>query len=227
VPGVELVPSAGRIGDLASAVAGFRDQYYGLVPHVRDRGPGPPLVTTGLVDVGTCAWGVRPARFAKRTFAAPRVDLDALSRADPALAAWYRRVLRPKVLVATQTRVLEAVADDRGTWLPSVPVIALLPHRADDLWSLAAVLTAPPVSAWALQRHVGAGLGPRTLKLSARQVLDLPLPGASPDVWSAASARLRAGDVDGCAEAMCVAYGVPAPQTGPLLAWWRAGAVHR
>jgi SAM-dependent methyltransferase len=227
VPVVALASSAGRIGDLASAVAGFRDQYYGLVPHVRDRGPGAPLVTTGLVDVGACAWGVRPARFAKRTFAAPRVDLDGLARSDPALAAWYRRVLRSKVLVATQTRVLEAVADERGAWLPSVPVIALLPDRADDLWSLAAVLTAPPVSAWALQRHVGAGLGPRTLKLSAREVLDLPLPDASPEAWAAASALLREGDVDGCAEAMCVAYGVPASRTAALLAWWRAGAVHR
>ena len=108
-----------------------------------------------------------------------------------------------------------------------MPVIALLPDRADDLWSLAAVLTAPPVSAWALQRHVGAGLGPRTLKLSAREVLDLPLPDASPEAWAAASALLREGDVDGCAEAMCVAYGVPASRTAALLAWWRAGAVHR
>ena len=32
------------------------------------------------------------------------------------------KMLRPKVLVAAQTRTIEAVADEKGEWLPGVPV---------------------------------------------------------------------------------------------------------
>jgi hypothetical protein len=221
IPPVEVDTDAGRLGDLASATAGFRHQFYGLVDHVTDGAVGPPLVTAGLIDAGACRWGALPVRFAKRTFIAPRVDLVALTRADPKLAAWVEARLRPKVLVATQTRVIEAVADPDGAWVPSTPVIAVHPERAEDVWAVAAVLTAPPVAAWAAARHVGAGLGGTALKLSAAQVLDLPLP---PRPWSAGAECLRRGDMAGCAEAMCDAYGVTRPRRGPLLAWWWAGA---
>jgi hypothetical protein len=178
-------------------------------------------VTTGLIDVGACAWGYRPARFARRTFDAPRVDLTGLARSAPEVASWVQRQLRPKVLVATQTRVLEAVVDEAGAWVPSVPVIAVHPHRPDDLWALGAVLIAPPVAAWAAARHLGAGLAPTGLKLSARQVLALPLPRRP---WTTAVERLRLGDVDGCAVAMCAAYGLGEAEASPVLAWWRTGA---
>ena len=92
--------TAAALRRLATATADFRDQYYGLVPHVADAGDGAPLVTSGLLDVGRCAWGERPARFARRSFAAPRVPVDAL---PPALQAWAAGRLVPKVLVATQT----------------------------------------------------------------------------------------------------------------------------
>jgi hypothetical protein len=221
VPAVPDLAGAGCVGDLATATAGFRDQFYGLVPFVRDGGDGPALVTTGLIDAGHCAWGVRPARFARRTFAAPRVDVRALGAADPRLAAWVDRQRTPKVLVATQTKAIEAVVDADGDWIPSVPVIAVHPRRLADLWSIAAVLLAPPVSAWAAARHLGAGLGATSLKLSARQVMELPLPprGAA---WAGAAARARAGDLDGAAVDMCRAYGLSRTGTRSLLDWWRA-----
>jgi SAM-dependent methyltransferase len=221
VPPVELDFATGRLGDLGHATAGFRDQYYGLIPYVRDDGPGAPLVTAGLIDAGRCRWGQRPARFARRRFVAPRVDLGRLGSADARLASWFRSRLGPKVLVATQTRVIEAVADPVGAWLPSVPVIAVEPTRTADLWAIAAVLTAPPISAWALSRHMGAGLGVWTLKLSASQLLDLPLPRRS---WPDAADQLRRGDVEGCARAMCDAYGLAPPAAEALFGWWRAGA---
>jgi hypothetical protein len=211
----------GRLGDLARATAGFRGEYYGLIPHVRDCGPGAPLVTAGLIDVGVCRWGDAPARFAKRTFAAPRVDLVSLAAADCAVFGWVQRQLRPKVLVATQTRVIEAVVDPTGAWVPSVPVISVRPHVDDDLWAVGAVLTAPPVAAWAAARYLGVGLGATVLKLSASQVLQLPLP-VGP--WEGAAELLRRGDVMGCAEAMCSAYAVPRAQTRELMEWWTAGA---
>ena len=47
-------------------------------------------------------------RFAKREFSAPRVDV---ARLDARMRAWAPRKLVPKVLVANQTRIVEAVAD--------------------------------------------------------------------------------------------------------------------
>jgi SAM-dependent methyltransferase len=208
--------TSGTLGDLATATADFRDQYYGLIGRVGDDVEGPPLITSGLIDPGGCAWGQRPARFARRTFSAPRVDLARLE-AETDLGDWARNRLVPKVLLAAQTRVLEAVVDEPGAWLPSVPVVSVLPRDAHDLWRCAAVLSSPVASAWAAASYFGAGLAPAAIKLSASQVLRVPLPA---DPWDDAAAALRAGDLDGAAVRTCAAYRV---EPEPVLSWWRAG----
>jgi SAM-dependent methyltransferase len=213
--GIPAVAIDGRrtLADLATATADFRDQYYGLVPHVGDDVDGPPLVTCGLLDAGRSAWGERPARFARQTLAAPRVARDQL---PPALAAWADARLVPKVLVATQTPVIEAAVDAGGEWLPSVPVITVMPRRPEDLWLIGAVLGAPAASAWAAGTYLGAALSANAIKLSASQLLTLPLP-ARP--WDDAADALQAGDVDGCARLMDAAYGTD------VYAWWKARAM--
>jgi N-6 DNA Methylase len=238
IPAVSLPADGPRVADVASALAGFRQHFYGLVPYVADRAADDgasdedttvPLVTTGLIDPGDCAWGQRPARFAGRVLARPAVDLAALDTGDPRVAAWVRARRVPKVVVASQTPVIEAAVDATGTWVPSVPLIALTPRRpaaaseaADaELWRLGAALCAPPLSAWAAARCLGAALSPGAIKLRPDELLDLPLPTG----WTlsrrltAAAERLRAGDVHGCAELAMAAYGVDDPG---LLAWWRA-----
>ena len=214
VPPVAL-DATRTLADMATATADFRDQYYGLVPFVADDVTGPPLVTSGLIDVGRSAWSERPARFARRTFAAPRVAVDALS---PGLQAWAAARLVPKVLVATQTPVIEVAVDAGGEWLPSVPVITVVPRTPDDLWRVAAVLTAPAASAWAAGTYLGAALAATAIKLSASQVVTLPLP-VRP--WDDAAAALSAGDVDQCARLMDVAYGTE------LYDWWRGRLTRR
>ena len=94
------------------------------MPAVHEGGDGPPLVTSGLIDPGICLWGRRPMTFARRTFTHPRVDLTQLTGRFP---RWAERKLVPKVLVANQTRILEAVADRPGAWLPGVPVNTVTP----------------------------------------------------------------------------------------------------
>lgn len=134
-----VVRTGGRLGELVSAAAGFRDEYYGLVPHVRDLARGEPvpegfgpLVTTGLIDVGTSAWGRRPVRFARRSFDAPVVDRAAVVAGGGRAAAWVTATTTPKVVVATQTRVGEAAVDVDGTWVAGTPVVVLrLRPRAD------------------------------------------------------------------------------------------------
>jgi hypothetical protein len=236
VPPVDLGRDDGdRLGSWCAATAGFRDQFYGLAPFVVEAedgdDPRPRLVTCGLLDPARLRWGTASTRFAGRQWRSPVVDLDRLrAEGAPALAAWVTDRLVPKVVVATQTRVLEAAVDEEGRWFPSVPTIAVTPavpgNPAADPWRVAAVVLAPPVSAWALARHGGAALSDDALRVSARQLLDAPLPPAGVD-WSAAVGHLtRAAASDGEAAwraamqafgaVMCTAYGVD----GEVLDWW-------
>ncbi|HET9422428.1 MAG TPA: hypothetical protein VFO49_14910, partial [Nocardioides sp.] len=231
IPAVTLSTGHGVLGDLGPCTADFRDQYYGLVPFVREAaaggvGPGEvALVTTGLIEPAECRWGRSPTRFAKQRYGAPVVDLDAL-RADGALTTWAESRLVPKVLVATQGAVLEGVVDVDGDWLPSVPTLVCTPPP-DRLWHVLAVLLAPPVVAHAAARYLGTGLSARSVKLSAKQLAALPLP-ADRAAWDrgaqlaraaqlAESSRERSGLLLSCAEAMCAAYDVDPSES---LAWW-------
>jgi len=222
------VARRGRLGDRATLNANFRDEYYGLVPAVGDHAEGPRLITSGLIDPGRSLWGQRPITFARRRWERPRVDRSSL---DPKMQEWARRRLVPKVLVANQTRIVEAVCDDRGDWLPAVPVIAVYPTGAhwDDAhdmpadalagaaWEIAAVLSSPFVSAWLWHRGAGTGLSASSIRLSPVVLAELPWPAGS---LTAAVDALRAGDVRGCAAEVDGAFGVDG--TAGLYPWWEA-----
>ncbi len=157
------------LGDLASFAVDFRDQYYGLVGSVGDDVDGPPLITCGLIEPGRCLWGERPVRFAKQRYEAPRVALDRLS---PALRQWAARRLVPKILIANQTRVVEAVHDADGAWLPSVPVITCTTSRPQQVLDV----LADDATLRFLRHHAtGSGLAPNTLRLSPALLAAVPL----------------------------------------------------
>ncbi len=145
-----------------------------------------------------------------------RPALEGAAVAEPRLRSWAARRLVPKVVVATQTAVVEAAVDDGGTWWPSVPVISVVCERVPDdtehRWLVAAALLAPPVTAWALGRAGGTAMGSRSVKLSARQVAAVPLP-VEEGPWSEA-ARL-------------LADAAAAGATGPGRAARRGRAAHR
>jgi methylase of polypeptide subunit release factors len=263
VPAIDL-DSPDHLGSWARATAGFRDEFYALVPFVHDvadidagtgAGAGRAaialpvdnarLITAGLVDPGRTRWGVIPTRFAGRRFAAPAVDVAALRTwsaspdGDRRLAAWAEGRLRPKVVVATQTRVVEAAVDDDGTWWPSVPVISIVldPDRDDDehRWMVAAALMAPPVVAWAAERSAGTAMAAHALRLSARQLAEVPLP-VDVDAWREGASILRgvagADDLDGerrllaaAGNALTEAHDLRGTPAADVLRWWadRAG----
>jgi hypothetical protein len=205
----------GTLGDRATLNANFRDEYYGLVPAVTDDADGPPLITSGLIDPGRTRWGTEPIRFARRRFERPRVDVD---RLDARMAEWARRRLVPKVLVANQTRIIEAVCDPNGDWLPAVPVVAVYPagtHWDDDLavdpaaassaaWEIAAVLTSGFASAWLWHRNAGTGLSAASVRVSPTVLAQLPWPAVA-DLDVAVEA-LQRGDVRSCARLVDAAY---------------------
>jgi hypothetical protein len=134
----------------------------------------------------------------------------------------------PKVLVATQTRAIEAWVDATATTLPSTPAITVVPRRHADLWRVGAAILAPPVAAEAWWRHAGAGMSTRAIRISAAQLRAMPAPGDRL-AWNRGAAALRAwqsgraGARDRFARAMCDAYGVrPGAGRAALLAWWTA-----
>jgi hypothetical protein len=144
------------------------------------------------------------------------------------LTDWCQKRLVPKILLATQGKVLEAVVDDAGEWLPSVPVITVTP-RSEEIWKIAAVLLSPPICAYVSARFAGAGLTMTSIKLSAKQVRQLPLP-VDQEEWAAAAAVLERannsdrGKVPALVEMgrmMCDAYH-QAPDD--LLPWWQGRA---
>lgn len=225
--------------DIAGATADFRDQFYGLAPHIVEDSPltpearFPPLIVTGLVDPAVCLWGQRACKFAKTTWQRPRVDLASLNAAG-LLAGWARARLVPKIVVATQTPVVEAFADPSGTMINTVPTITVTPASLDDLWPLLAVLLSPPVSAWALGRYAASALSMGAIKLSATQVGQIPLPtlnipwekaaGLVEEASGARGARVREARLVAAAGLMCDAYETPRE---PVLSWWRSRYVRR
>jgi hypothetical protein len=160
------------LGDIATFTSDFRDQYYGLVGAVADDADGPPLVTSGLIDRGVCLWGTKPTRFAKQRYAAPRVDLSLLT---PKLRSWAAARLVPKILIANQTRGIEAVIDRDGAWLPSVPVITCTVASADRLDEVHTALSSPTATRWIRHQAAGSGLSADTVRLSPRLLASIPL----------------------------------------------------
>ncbi|HEU5082851.1 MAG TPA: N-6 DNA methylase [Acidimicrobiales bacterium] len=222
VPRVHLRGTT-TLGDIASVHAGFRDEFYGLADAVSEEaadGPGPDrprLVTAGAVDPFTVL--DRPQRFAGRRWTRPVVDVGRLAGRA---ARWAEVQAGPKVLVATQTRVLEAVADPGGELLGSVPVLCVRPVDPDGVWHLLAVLLAPAASAWLLRRSAGTALSADACRPTAALLADLPLPEDAAR-WDEAAAAARCltrhgGDPTAFAALADAAYGIDDPA---LTTWWQ------
>ncbi|MEY3231850.1 MAG: hypothetical protein RL689_1939 [Planctomycetota bacterium] len=227
----------GTIDDIALATADFRDQYYGLDGFLVEDGDVSPddtashprLVTTGLIDLARVRWGERPVRMLRRAWQAPRVDRVRMER-EGTLGPWLERRLVPKVLLATQTRVLEAWVDGAGDAVPCIPLLTITPRPGVDLWRLAAAVASPVACAVAMQRHAGTALTVDAIKLSASQVLRLPLP-ACPHGWERAAAMFKAASLassDGerrsslaaFGREMSGAYGLEPEARERVAAWW-------
>lgn len=194
------------LGEIANATADFRDQYYGLDGFIVEDADAratcagdelerrfPRLVTSGLIDRDACLWGLRRTRILKRTWSAPRLDRERFER-ETRLGPWLCARLVPKVLLATQTRVLEPLLDAEGVLVPCVPVVTVTPRPGDPdpgatLRRIHRALLAPAATAFAMREYAGAALSPDAIKLAAKQALTLPVFDARPapelDAWFA------------------------------------------
>ena len=216
---------------ISAATAGFRDEYYGLVDACSEWSGQPEdapnrLVTVGSIEPLAHRWGTKECRFGGKRWLRPTIDLAQL---DAKVRSWTERRLTPKVVLATQSKLLEPVLDWDGILVPATPLVSVHAASDDDLALVAAVLLAPPVVAWAWQRWFGAALAVDALKLAAKQVMELPLP-ADRLAWEEAAAMIRETPTATVAEgrAMSVevavimnrAYGADES----VLDWWRTRA---
>jgi hypothetical protein len=235
VPAADYTAS-GIVGDIADSVADFTEYYRleGFVIETEDADPAapaeyPPLITTGLVDLASCTWGTQTTRIFKQKWAAPCIDRRRMYR-DGTLGPWIDKRRVPKVVMATQTRVLEVMVDEPGRFVASIPLITIIPSDASRLWHLAVALASPVICALTLRKFAGAALNADAIKLSARQVLQLPLPPESVD-WdnaaqqfreatAATSEAARLAALRAMAVATLQAFQVPADQREALLTWW-------
>ena len=235
IPRIDLPEDCSPLGDAVSATADFRDQYYGLAPFVREydeedcaKSQFVPLITVGLIDPMRSRWGASPTKFNKSHWIAPVVDVDRL-RASSNLGDWVDQRLVPKLLVATQSKVIEVLPDEAGTLLPSVPVISVVPSKI-SLWHAAALLSSPVLTAWSAAHYLGVSLSTSSIKLSARQIQELPMPRRS-EAWDEAAIQarhaFRAHSTEGRAKhlqhlgaLMCDAFEIQGSEG--LLDWWSA-----
>lgn len=162
---------------IAKVTAGFRQHFYGIANAVReqrsDTDVSPKLVTSGAIEPLWLRWGERPIMFAKRRWLRPVLDIDAIE--DESVRRWFFDRCRPKLLVASQTQVLEVVVDIHATLVPSVPVICIEPHDPDNLFRVAALLTGPNASAHIAALGSGTGMSASSIRVRASAIADLPL----------------------------------------------------
>lgn len=225
VPEVEP-RGAGCVGDVAVAVSGFRDEFYVTASAIHEAGdPSGPsagadrmrVVTSGAIDPFTVDWGGEPMRIARRSWSHPVVSLASLNELKPRVATWARRQRGPKVVVANQTRVIEVAADHVGDLLAITPVVAVVPHDPSVAGLLAAALSAPSLSALLHHRRGGAGQSKSGLRISASDLLELPMPedlAALSPVLDAVERGAPWPEVGRLADA---AFGVEDPA---VIEWW-------
>jgi hypothetical protein len=223
--------STGVLGELAHSSNDFRDEYYGLVGAIiskedADDLQSPKLITVGKIDLVNLSWGYEPTKFAKEAYEFPRVEV---SRLEPKMLSWATRMAMPKILVATQTKIVELFVDDAGILLPSIPIASVFPKEGIDIWKVAASLASPVITLYSLSQLAGAGMNAEVLKISARFIITIPLP-SKKEEWAqgarllelaqSASGENKRELLTEFGKVMGAAYEVDEPEK--ILDWWSA-----
>jgi len=239
VPDVQLSPTQ-TLGDFCEITASFRDEYYAIARAIceaedTETQPMRRVATVGLIDPAHLAWGDRPMKIARQTWHRPCVTHHA---DDPVLREVLVRQARPKLLIATQSKVLEAAVDHRGEYLALTPIIMVYPKEDpagtnfDAIWRYGTLLSSPVLSAWAAARSFGTARSLHAIKPSAALLREAPLP-LDHTAWRASAKHYRAACTTNCAKDRsaalllaakdsCTAYQIESAVTTRLIAWWQS-----
>ncbi len=169
------------ISEMAYSTADFRDQYYFIKSNVYEGSiedsrneESLKVITVGSIDPSKTLWGEREVLLGGRKFLHPTLSMQNIE--NPRTLKWLTDRSKTKILVATQSEIIESVIDLSGKLIGSVPVITVTPKQEEDVFAVQAALCSSVLSAVAIGRHLGAGLSYKALKLSASQIAALPLP---------------------------------------------------
>ena len=111
-----------------------------------------------------------------------------------------------------------------------VPLIIVTPRPAVDIWLLAAAIASPIVAARAVAHYAGCALSATAIKLSAKQLMAMPLP-SDKRAWTASAKCFkdasradnpadRARAIQAFAEVSCRAHGLTASEQREMMAFW-------
>jgi hypothetical protein len=128
------------------------------------------LVNSGTIDRYVSLWGERPCRYLGASFARPVVARARQAALPPAR---LQQALRPKLVVAGLTRVLECFGDERGGWLAGKSTSVVLP--AVDLRYLLGLLNSRLLTFYVLAELGGNRLQGGYLRLGPPQLRTLPI----------------------------------------------------
>jgi hypothetical protein len=170
-------PLSARFDVAASMTAG---DAYDLAPLIVDspRGPGPKLVTTGLIDPGVCLWGETTCRYLKRDYRHPRIR--ARKTTSGSLARRLAKARRPKLLVAGLSSVVECFVDRRGEVVGAVSTYSIFDPDDDlrALDALCAYLCSPEITRRFRAELGGNAMGGGNTTMTKAFLRNLPLPPA-------------------------------------------------
>ncbi|NOX31223.1 MAG: hypothetical protein GXP35_14425, partial [Actinobacteria bacterium] len=221
VPWVSIGNDGAHLGQMADVRADFRQWFYELAEVVYEAETDQPrpspdqlgVLTSGLIDPLYPRWGVAKSSVAKRHYRRPVIDSTWL---DDRGESWRSQ---PKVIVANQTKVIEAVADAEGVWVGLTPTLSVVPENPNDVWAIAALLTSPVATAWAVERSSGSGLSVGAVRLPAELMRAVPLP-EDQVKWYEAAAMAQAGSpASEVGRHMMSAFAV---DDDDLYSWWAA-----
>jgi hypothetical protein len=203
------------VGDVASVVALFRDEYYWIASNVIDgTGSNPDslrVVTTGLINPLKFNWGTRFARLAGRRYLQPVIPTLRMAEAPKPL----RQTQVPKIILAPQKPVPTFAVDQDGSFVPVTPLISIIPKADWSLRELATVLWNPISASWFHRRRAGTGIGTSVIRIKAQDVRELPLPIHRPP---ALDDEIIAANPDLYLKQVEVAYGTTIEQGARN--WW-------
>ncbi len=216
-----------KLGERAVVTAGFRDEFYAISGAVSeaagDASDELRVVSVGMIDALSLRWGERRVKIGGRSFLEPVVSASDVAGSETRVGRWLDARLRPKVLVATQTKVIEAVVDESGRMVPLTPTVSVEPQDPAELWHIAAALTGPVATVLAGRRTAGTALARGAIKVAAADLRALPLP-TDAAAWDDAAAKARSVAAHptpqgwkALAEAHMLAFG---PVDDALVAWW-------
>ena len=137
-------------------------------------GKGMKLLTSGGIDSYCQFWGKRTQKFRKVNYMYPRISTKG---ARPKLKEKLKRSMRPKIIIANQTKTVEAYLDAKGEYQASTATSEIY-HQADSVADLQVLLE------WlhsdVMDTVYNAGLGYNALgegiSMGKSFLLNLPVP---------------------------------------------------